>query len=513
MKNLIKIIFLALLPVYFGCSDDDGLIEVSGTGAPSGLALDFKITQDNSGLVTIVASGENATKFQVEFGDGEISEEFLPGQPQEHIYAEGSYQVKLIATNLSGEKTEYIQNLDVSFQAPQNLVVTITKDALNPFIVHVSATADLETYFEVQFGENPDAEPISFMEGETATYQYSAIGTYTITVTAYSGGAQNTNYQEEIQIFFPLNLPITFENPQIDYTFFNFGGGEADGVPIVENPSPNSVNNSAKVGQYTKVAGAETWAGTVAVLNENIDFSGSNLLSVDVYSPQAGIPILLKVENGADAGIFAESIVNTTVANQWERLVFEMPVDAAQTYSKVAIFFDFNSNGNGATYYFDNIHKVPMSLPLTFETFEPSAYVFTGFGGGNITVEGNPFIDGNNNSAHVGKFNKGMNAETWAGAFIELDEAIDFTQGSKIRLKVRSPQAGIQVLVKFEDPTDANQFVEASANITQADTWETVEADFTGMNLGNWKRIVLFFDFGNPGTGIDYYFDDVEQTN
>lgn len=513
MKNLIKIIFLALLPVYFGCSDDDGLTEVSGTGAPTGLALDFKITQDNSGLVTIVASGENATKFQVEFGDGEISEEFLPGQSQEHIYSEGSYQVKLIATNLSGEKTEHTQNLDVSFQAPQNLVVTITKDALNPFIVHVSATADLETYFEVEFGENPNAEPISFMEGETATYQYSAIGSYTITVTAYSGGVQNTTYQEEIQIFFPLNLPITFENPQIDYTFFNFGGGETDGVPIVDNPSPNSVNSSSKVGQYTKVAGAETWAGTVAVLNENIDFSGSNLLSVDVYSPQAGVPILLKVENGADAGIFAESIVNTTVANQWERLVFEMPVDAAQTYSKVAIFFDFNSNGNGATYYFDNIQKVPMSLPLTFETFEPSAYVFTGFGGGNVTVEGNPFMDSNNNSANVGKFNKGMNAETWAGAFIELDEAIDFTQGSKIRLKVRSPQAGIQVLVKFEDPTDANQFVEAAANITQSDTWETVEADFTGMNLGNWKRIVLFFDFGNPGTGIDYYFDDVEQTN
>src|SRR5690606_27653045 len=142
MKNLVKIIFLALLPFYFGCSDDDALTEVSGTGAPTGLSMDFKITQDNSGLVTITPSGENATQFQVEFGDGEISEEIAPGQSLEHIYAEGSYEVKLMAVNLSGERAEVIQNLEVSFQAPQNLEVSIVKDANNPFIVNVSATAD-----------------------------------------------------------------------------------------------------------------------------------------------------------------------------------------------------------------------------------------------------------------------------------------------------------------------------------------------------------------------------------
>ena len=513
MKNLVKIIFLALLPFYFGCSDDDALTEVSGTGAPTGLSMDFKITQDNSGLVTITPSGENATQFQVEFGDGEISEEIAPGQSLEHIYAEGSYEVKLMAVNLSGERAEVIQNLEVSFQAPQNLEVSIVKDANNPFIVNVSATADFETYFDVYFGEDANEEPVSILEGETATHQYQETGTYNITVIAYSGGTQTTTFQQEIQIFFPLALPITFENPQVDYTFFNFGGGDGDGVPIVNNPAPNSVNSSSRVGQYTKIAGSESWAGTVAVLNEDIDFSGSNLLSVDVYSPQAGIPVLLKVENETDANIFAEAVTNTTLSNQWERLVFEMPVDAAQTYGKVVLFFNFNIPGTGETYYFDNIQKVPMSLPLDFEIFDPSAYIFSGFGGGNITVEGNPFADANNPSTHVGKFNKGVNAETWAGAFIELDEAVDFSQGSKIRLKVRSPQAGIQVLVKFEDPTDAAQFVEASATVNQADTWETVEADFTGMNLGNWKRLVLFFDFGNPGVGTDYYFDDVEQTN
>ncbi len=512
MKNLIKIFILALLPVYFGCSDDDGLTEVSGTGAPASLALNFKITPDNSGLVEITASAENATKFQIEFGDGEISEEFLPGQSLEHIYPEGNYEVKLIATNLSGEKSEHIQNLEVSFLAPENLVVTITKDAVNPFIVNVQAEADYETNFLVYFGETENEEPISILEGEIATHEYQNIGTYTITVVALSGGTQTTTYTEEIQIFHPMGLPITFENPDLNYLFYNFGGGEPI-VPIVDNPNPNSVNNSSKVGRYTKAAGSETWAGTVTTLNESIDFSSSNKVSVDVYSPEAGIPVLLKLEDHTNPSIFAESTVNTTVSGQWERLIFDMPVDPAQSYTNVVLFFNFNVSGAGETYYFDNIQKVPLSLPLDFEIFDPSDYVFTGFGGAGSAVELNPFVDGDNPSQHVVKGNKGVNAETWAGTFINLDQAVDFSQGSKIRMKFRAPQSGVTVLVKFENPDDATQFVEAAAVTTVSDQWETIEADFTGMNLGNWKRLVIFYDFGNPGTGTDYYFDDVEQTN
>src|SRR5690606_29623903 len=172
--------------------------------------------------------------------------------------AEGNYEVKLMAVNLSGERAEVIQNLEVSFQAPQNLEVSIVKDANNPFIVNVSATADFETYFDVYFGEDANEEPVSILEGETATHQYQETGTYNITVIAYSGGTQTTTFQQEIQIFFPLALPITFENPQVDYTFFNFGGGDGDGVPIVNNPAPNSVNSSSRVGQYTKIAGSES---------------------------------------------------------------------------------------------------------------------------------------------------------------------------------------------------------------------------------------------------------------
>lgn len=515
MNKIIKILSMLLIPFIFGCTDnDDGLKEVSNMGNPGDLSMDFKITQDNTGLVTITPSGSNATLFQIDFGDGtEISDEIRPGTALQHVYAEGIYSVKLMAKNLAGERSEVTQELEVSFRAPENLEVTITKDAANPFLVNVTATADYETFFEVHFGENPNAEPVSFLEGEIASYQYAETGTYTVTVVAFSGGVETTTYTEEIEIFNPVLLPIDFENPDLEYLFYYFGGGDGQTVEVVNNPNPNGINASSKVGSYTKPSGSEIWAGSVITLNENIDFSGPKLISMDVYSPAAGLPVILKVENGNDGSIAAEATANTTVANQWERLIFELPADASQTYSKVVVFFNFGTPGAGETYYFDNIQKLPLSLPLDFDTFDPSAYVFTGFGGATAMVEANPHINDQNPSAFVVKSNKAVNAETWGGTFIDLDERVQFSNGNKIRLKVWSPQAGIDVLVKFENPTDNSQFVEAVATLNTANAWETIEVDFTGQPEGNWSRMVFFMDFNETGTGTDYYFDDVEQTN
>lgn len=515
MNKIFKIINFLLIPIIFGCSDnDEGLIEVTDMGAPTGLSMDFKITQDNTGLVTITPSAENATLFQVDFGDGtEVSDEFTPGGNVQRVYTEGTYTVKLTATNLAGERAEVSQELDVYFRAPENMVVTITKDPVNPFLVNVEAEADYETFFEVHFGEDPNAEPIAMLEGEVASYEYSDTGTYTITVMALSGGAETTTYTEEVEIFNPIGLPIDFENPELEYLFYYFGGGDGQVAQIVNNPNPGGTNSSTKVGSYTKPAGSEVWAGSVITLNENIDFNSTKLISMDVYSPAAGIPVILKVENGTDAAIAAEATVNTTVANQWERLVFELPVDNAQTYSKVVLFFNFGTPGADETYYFDNIQKLPLTLPLDFDTFDPTSYLFTGFGGVSSVVEPNPHINDQNPSAYVVKSTKAMNAETWGGSFIDLDEPVQFSQGGKIRMKVWSPEAGIQILVKFENPTDNSQFVEASTNSTVANAWEIIEVDFAGQPEGNWSRMVFFFDFDEVGTGTDYYFDDVEQTN
>jgi hypothetical protein len=38
--------------------------------------------------------------------------------------------------------------------------------------------------------------------------------------------------------------------------------------------------------------------------------------------------------------------------------------------------------------------------------------------------------------------------------------------------------------------------------------------DFPGIvSSNNYQRVVVFFDFGQKGTGATYYFDDIKQSN
>ena len=92
--------------------------------------------------------------------------------------------------------------------------------------------------------------------------------------------------------------------------------------------------------------------------------AGRTTMQVRVYSPAAGIPVLFKVEN-AGASVAAEVFANTTVANQWETLSFDMststnaPLDLNVDYIQAIIFFDFGQDGNDAVYLWDDVELAP----------------------------------------------------------------------------------------------------------------------------------------------------------
>lgn len=515
MKKYLKYILVAFLAVaYTGCTEDDGL-ENATLSVPSNVAVDFSITQDNSGNVTIFPSADGANTFTVEFGDGsEMSEPFLVGENTLHTYAEGTYEVTVIATNLAGESAQTTQTLVVSFSAPENLEVTVAVDQSNPFLVSVSATADNAAAFEVYFGEDPAEAPTPMMIGETVTYEYSAIGTYTITVVALSGGAATTTYTQEITIVNPLLMPLDFESTTLDYSFTNFGGGDGVFVPIMANPDPSGANDSGSVAYYTKPAGSEVWAGTFVTLNEPIDFTETTTIAMDVYSPAAGVPIIFKVENALDGNIGAEVTVNTTEANAWETMYFTLPVDLAQTYSRIVLFFNYGTSGTGETYYFDNIMlsgAPSSSIPVTFEGGQAAAFQFNEFGGAPTNVVANPYVDGDNGSATVGHTYKVVGSETWAGAYTDLDDPVDFAYSNQLTMKVWSPLANAQVILKFENLNDPAIFAEATATTTVANGWETLTFDYgTVSTTQAYQRMVIFFNFGAPGANNDYYFDDID---
>lgn len=161
-----------------------------------------------------------------------------------------------------------------------------------------------------------------------------------------------------------IPLPVDFNDPETDYKLEDFGGAASQ---IIEDPS----NAENRVVRTIKTGAAETWAGTT--LNEPdgfttpVPFTAENTtMSIRVWSPSAQIPVRLKVENSADPTITVETETMTTVANEWETMVFNFSNQAPGTaalnldyaYNKASIFFNFGITGGQAgelTFYWDDV--------------------------------------------------------------------------------------------------------------------------------------------------------------
>lgn len=161
-----------------------------------------------------------------------------------------------------------------------------------------------------------------------------------------------------------IDLPITFDDSTVNYTVSDFGGNISQ---LVADP----MGGTNMVLESNKPIGAQLWAGTTLSTNAGlataIPFSATaNVMTVMVYSPDAGIPVRLKVEDATDPTISVETEALTTMANAWEMLSFDFTnhvtgtaaIDYNNTYDKASIFYNFGTDGNTAgdkTYYCDNV--------------------------------------------------------------------------------------------------------------------------------------------------------------
>lgn len=530
--NSFKYIFslVVLMTVLGACQkenfDDTSFLE--SAGSPAQLSVLFDITQDNTGLVTITPNGEGASSFDVFFGHGSTTPAKVEaGKSVQRIYPEGVYNVKIIGYGITGNITEKVIPLTVSFKAPEDLKVDVALDPANNFKINVSATAKYETVFKVYFGDVDNEVPKSFLEGETISHTYAKVGTYILKVMALSGGVATTTYTDTITIVNPILLPVDFESPTLDYAFINFDGGNST---VLDNPHKTADNPSNKVAKMVKGAG-QPWGGSVLKLGGNIDFSTNKVFRMKVYSPRVGAKVLLKVENSSDSNQAFEKEVTTTVANEWVDLVFDYStINTANTYQNLVLIFDLGTVGDGSsdfTFYFDDIRltkNLPatlsqIKLPVSFDD-ETVNYTVTDFGN-NSTVNGTDPVNVTNKVKVTTKPN---GAETWAGTTIGTSDGFATkipmsSSATKMSVKVYSPAVGIPVRLKIEDSNDANKSVEAQVLTTKANAWETLVFDFTNhatgtaaLNLGyNFNKASIFFDFGNTGSGKVFYWDDVQM--
>lgn len=330
------------------------------------------------------------------------------------------------------------------------------------------------------------------------------------------------------------------------------GFGNADGSVVTD---PTDASN--KVGKLVKSATAELWAGvTMAMCPSDsiatIPFSASNKkLSLRVWSPDAGIPVRLKVENAADGSKSVETEATVTTAAGWQTLTFDFATPAtgtaalnlATTYNKASVFFNFGKTGaevgSAKTYYFDDLAFVGSSFTAacagsgstggsgasstTISFDETTAPVFTGFGGADGTIVADPTSASNK----VARVVKAADAELWAGTTVsnlpsQAVARIGFSSTSKtITVRVWSPDAGIPVRLKVENAADNTKTAETEATTTVAGGWQTLSFNFASVATGTaaldlaqtFNKVSIFFNFGKTGAAAGgaktYYFDDI----
>lgn len=531
--NTIKYYFgiAFLLAVLAGCKKQEfnDTSFINGATAPAKVAVLFDITQDNTGLVTISPNGEGAISYDVTFGDATTTPvNVAAGKNVQHKYAEGVYNVKITARGATGKTTEITQSLTVSFKAPENVKSTVTSNGLT---VSISASALYETMFRVYYGDSTTLVPLhfgTFLEGQTITHTYPNAGTYTMKIVALSGGVATTEITQTVKVGKQIDLPVTFDDPNFDLTMSDFGNNSSS----IANDPTSSANKVLKV---VKNAGAEVWAGTT--IGTALGFAtkipvtaASSKMSVRVYSPAANLVIKLKIEDHNNGTHAVEADLKTTVANAWETLTFDFntpatgtPVlNAAYTYDKASLFFDFGVAGSGKIFYADDLKFIPalaqLDLPVTFDlaTVNYSTIDF----GNNSTIDG---TDPTNAANKVKITTKPNGAETWAGTTmgtgLGFANKVPFTaSATQMSMRVYSPAAGIHVRLKIENHSDGTKSVETEAISTVANAWETLTFDFSSVASGTpalnlatvYDKASVFFDFGVVGSGKKFYWDDVK---
>ncbi|MDG1835424.1 MAG: hypothetical protein P8J22_07990, partial [Pseudomonadales bacterium] len=308
----------------------------------------------------------------------------------------------------------------------------------------------------------------------------------------------------------PIDLPLSFEGDTTAFGLIDFGGAASS---LVADP----LDASNTVAQTVKSSTAETFAGTVmgngSGFANPIPFTADGTtMTVRVYSPAAGIPVLLKVEN-ADASVFSEVIVNTTVANAWEILTFDFPtasIDTSATFVRAIIFFNFNNAGADRTYFWDDVTFGAAAVPTSGGAdFEPAGapYNFTNFGGGVVTVIDNPQITGINTSTTVAQMQK-FDQEVFGGSTLTLNNAVDFSAGSVITMKVFASRS-VEVLFKLEGLNQEEKVIHGGSG------WEELSFDFTGKTGAGVTQVSIFFDLGTLGDAANdpdnwtFLFDDI----
>jgi hypothetical protein len=303
----------------------------------------------------------------------------------------------------------------------------------------------------------------------------------------------------------------------------NFESGTAslnwealDGVwnGVVNNPKPNAINNSTKVGRYVK-RDSSAYSLFWAKFTTPINLTTNNKFRVNVLTNKTGL-LIFKLEGPRGNKEVARQMV---VAGQWQDYVLDFySARAVDSLNRLILFFDAGvGNSKKDTFWFDNIQQLPADAcsgvaakPNILDDFECQRNANYQNGWDSLSIVNNPSATGVNTSAKVGKYLDPV-GEPYGNILHNNVDPIDLSVNNFFRMKLWTSKVGL-LLLKMEDGGAA---VEVPVQITAAMTnkWVDIGADFSPAAFRGLKKLVLFFNAGVDGVlGDTYYIDDLQFT-
>ena len=386
MKKL-KTIYKALIIflIISACTEEDRSIDfINNIAPPTNVAAAYNITQDNSGLVTIIPTADGAILFDVDFGDSSpVEKDVEAGKNVLHTYAEGTYNVKVVAYNSKGDAVEATQELIVSFQAPQNLMVTLENDLAISKQVNISATADFAATYEFYSGETGVDQPVvSGNIADALSYQYTDAGTYTVKVVAKGGAIETTEYTAEFEvtaILAPLESASSpaFRNDADVISLFSDAYTDISDIDYNPNWGQQTIytafdlNGDAMI-QYSNL----NYQGIDFATNVQ-DASAMETLHIDVWTADATSIDIYPISSSS-AEFF---VTKQLVADQWNS--FEIPLtEFTDQGLVVSDLKQFKFVGAGSVFidnlYFWKTSAVPSGIAGTWKLAEEAGSLKVG---------------------------------------------------------------------------------------------------------------------------------------
>lgn len=439
---------LGLMVAVTGCKDDDDTTSLGQPPTQAQAAFTYAISAANANSVdfTAVSSGLAASW---DFGNGSTGS----GTTISSSYPfAGDYDVTLTVQN-SGGSASTTQTITIAQDDPtlinNPLYDLLTGGAAGPG----SKTWAVDSASEAHFGVGPD--PIGGA-GEYPEWYAASIN------EKVGAGMYDDRYTFKVQGF-------GFDAVTNGDVYVN--SGHAGDAPFDDTAATSVGDFSANFPDQL----GETWTIDEGAADSTLTISGNAMIG---YWAGTRTYSIVRVSENELFLRFTDTKASNPGLNWYVRLV---PVG-------------FNSNPNPPVNY---------SLPLDFETVEPSWQVFEGNGYQYIS---NPDMSGINTSSKVMEVTHGN--QTFSGMFVNLDAKLDFSTDNLIKIKVWAPDTGTFRL-KVENQANPASNIEIDASVTTKNAWQELSFDLTGAPT-DLDRIVIFPGWGTTTPDL-YYIDDIIQ--